>query len=181
MSIAATLSLVLLGAKGNTYNELLHALGLDADQMLMVSPYKIHEEFGLILEDITSDIKSLDRVRPQVPWRTKPYMFHSRGGIGMSNRFSFPSDDQPQQPSYEAPSMRQSRGEGRDEYYRSENYLNAPENTEHKIYIANGIFVQDGYSFRPNYKTVVETVYKSELKVVDYQNNGQAAAREINE
>jgi hypothetical protein len=34
-------------------------------------PSKIHEEFGLLLEDLTSNSPNPTRFRQQVPWRTK--------------------------------------------------------------------------------------------------------------
>lgn len=35
------------------------------------NPYQIHEEFGLLLEDLTSNSPNPSRFRPQTPWRAK--------------------------------------------------------------------------------------------------------------
>lgn len=52
VSIATTLSFLMLGAKGNTYHELKRLLALDSDSELMQNPSKYHEELGMMLNDL---------------------------------------------------------------------------------------------------------------------------------
>lgn len=56
-----------------------------------------------------------------------------------------------------------------------------PDEIHHEIYVANGIFVQKDFSIRPNYKAAVQSVYKSELKNLDFRTQGQATAKYIND
>lgn len=53
-------------------------------------------------------------------------------------------------------------------------------NPLHEISVANGIFVQAGYSIRPDYKAAVESVYKSDLKSLDFSGNAFESAAYIN-
>ncbi len=56
-----------------------------------------------------------------------------------------------------------------------------PAESLHQISIANGIFVQKGYSIRPDYKQSVESVYKGELKTLDFQEDAIGSTRFIND
>lgn len=49
-----------------------------------------------------------------------------------------------------------------------------------KIYVANGVFVQSGFSIRLDYKDVVESVYRSTLHTLDFIRNGQHAMEYLN-
>lgn len=50
-----------------------------------------------------------------------------------------------------------------------------------KISIANGLFVQNGYSIRPDYQDAVLGVYHSTLKNLDFARNQGEATKYINE
>lgn len=82
ISIYGALSLLLLGSSGNTYQELLKIMGLNKgkefhcfpnferffyqtkcplclpDQYLANNSWKIHEEFGLLIDDIAQDTRN---------------------------------------------------------------------------------------------------------------------------
>lgn len=47
--------------------------------------------------------------------------------------------------------------------------------------VANGIFVQKDFSIRDEFKDVVENVYKSDIKTLDFRREPQQAANIINE
>jgi serine protease inhibitor len=47
--------------------------------------------------------------------------------------------------------------------------------------VANGIFVQRDFSIRNEYKDVVESVYQSEIRRLDFRREPQQAAKHINE
>ncbi|KAG7188358.1 hypothetical protein KM043_008013 [Ampulex compressa] len=49
-----------------------------------------------------------------------------------------------------------------------------------RLDIANAIFVQNGYSIRPEYRTIVENCYKSEVLNLDFARNGGEAKNVIN-
>lgn len=64
--------------------------------------------------------------------------------------------------------------------YGDDNNKNDNE-TVHKITIANGLFVQNGFSIRPDYKNAVTDVYQSKMKNLDFLNDGYKSAKYINE
>lgn len=102
------------------------------------TPWKIHEEFGILLEDLTrNDLNPLHQ-RPQNNWKV--------------NR---------------NPNSHRNSG-------RSQNGI------EHKITVANGIFVQSGFSIRPDYRNAVLGIYKSSMENLDFANDLPAATRYIN-
>ncbi|XP_073825648.1 serpin 28Dc [Musca autumnalis] len=51
----------------------------------------------------------------------------------------------------------------------------------HTINIANGLFVQDGYSLNPDYRQIVGSIYASHLAQLDYKTKLQEAIRYINQ
>ncbi|SPP79442.1 serine protease inhibitor 28Dc [Drosophila guanche] len=64
LSIASSLALLLLGAKGRSYQELSSVFGTS-------DTIKFHEQFGLMLQDVRQPTMELvSAQRPQVPWRT---------------------------------------------------------------------------------------------------------------
>lgn len=162
ISIASALSLVLLGAKGETHQELMRLMGYDYDSVLSTNPYKIHEEFGNIIEDLISEYQTPIRNRPTEPWKEKGD--RSKRQVG----FNFPQSDQYPSASGTHEEMRQA-----DPGFQSGT-------VNHKIAVANGIFIQNDYSLRPDYKTVVESVYRSEIKSLDFERNSAGATQYIN-
>lgn len=57
---------------------------------------------------------------------------------------------------------------------------NVPQEPQ-KISIANGLFVQNGYSIRPDYQDAVLGVYHSTLKNLDFVRSNGDATKYINE
>lgn len=73
VSISAAINLVLLGSSGKTFKELMNALGYTNNEILSRNPYRIHEELGLLLEDLVSNYHNNQRPRPHSHWKfTKP-------------------------------------------------------------------------------------------------------------
>lgn len=52
---------------------------------------------------------------------------------------------------------------------------------EYKIAVANGVFVQQGFSIRPDYQNAVLNVYKSHMKNLDFARDSVQATKYINE
>ena len=52
--------------------------------------------------------------------------------------------------------------------------------TFYNLTVANGIFVQRDFSIRDEYREVVENVYRSEIKVLNFRREPQQAAKYIN-
>uniref|UniRef100_A0A1B0DJV5 Serpin domain-containing protein n=1 Tax=Phlebotomus papatasi TaxID=29031 RepID=A0A1B0DJV5_PHLPP len=52
---------------------------------------------------------------------------------------------------------------------------------DHRVSIVNGIFVQNGFSIRPDYRSVVESIYRSEITELDFENHPDQAASFIND
>lgn len=144
--IGSAMSLLLLGANGKTFQELMQLFGYDRNTYFSQYPYKIHEEFGFLVEDTIADGPNPYRYRADVPWKLTERK-NNDGGIrgGESNDISGPISDY------------------------------------HKIHIANGIFVQDGYTLRPDFIGAVQGAYKSVIKSLDFQNHGNDAKNTIND
>uniref|UniRef100_A0A1A9WHJ0 Serpin domain-containing protein n=1 Tax=Glossina brevipalpis TaxID=37001 RepID=A0A1A9WHJ0_9MUSC len=72
LSIMSALSLLTLGAKGRSYQELKQMIGLDNDSELMSNPQKFYTEFALMLEEIQhmQENDSKERTRKKTNWRT---------------------------------------------------------------------------------------------------------------
>lgn len=107
------------------------------DRYLAENPWKAHEEFGLLLDDIDRDLPNPNHRRP---------MFWD-----------------------------QLSGAAR----RTQSRLNRTDDRQ-KIYVANGVFVQNGFSIRLDYKDVVESVYRSTLHTLDFARYGQHAMEFLN-
>ncbi|XP_055683576.1 serine protease inhibitor 28Dc-like [Lutzomyia longipalpis] len=121
VSIAAALQLVLLGANGETYNELLRLLSVD-------NPGRLHEDFGASIGDLLAT--SVDDVN----------------------------------------------GKGE----KTNTIVNGAGSLDHHVSIVNGLFVQNGFSIRPDYRSVVESIYRSEITELDFLNHPTDAASFIN-
>lgn len=72
LSIMSALSLLTLGAKGRSYQELKQFIGLDNDSELMSNPQKFYREFALMLAEIQYRHKNEteESTRKQPIWRT---------------------------------------------------------------------------------------------------------------
>lgn len=112
LSLMTALSLLTLGAKGKSYQELSELLGLNSDSELIQNPNKFHEQFGLMLNDLQHKNFNRDNNnrRPNAIWHSKKS--RGLGEIRMRNR----------------PPV------------------------EHIIKVANGLFVQNGYSLNLDYR-----------------------------
>lgn len=61
-------------------------------------------------------------------------------------------------------------------------FSNQPQNeTLQKIAVGNGIFVQEGFSIRPDYREAVEKVYQSTLHSLDFSRRAAQAMNHMNE
>lgn len=136
VSIYSALSLLLLGASGNTFTQLQHLMRLDKENYFVQNPWKIHEEMGLLVEDLTSNNVNPSHQRSQHDWKIN-------------------------------------RGPPVSEAYGNE--LN-----DHRINVANGIFVQTGFSLRPDYLSSVLGTYKSNMQNLDFENDILGSVRSIN-
>lgn len=135
ISIGSALQLVLLGAKGKTYDELREFMNYGN-----YTSKDIHEEFAEIIRDLK--LNSENPKRKKVSWREKAsqqYIEHSL------------------------------RYQDRDINYN-----------QHKIEVANGIFVQNDISIRNEYKDVVEKIYGSHIESLDFRGEPAKASQIIN-
>lgn len=140
-------------------------------------PYKIHEEFGLLIEDMLNDLPNENRTRWATPWK------HNGNKGFLNNRFHFPDDELEKKVVVTtAPAQREGRVNfpGSSTSSNRAIQLTQGEMMEHKIYVANGIFVQNGYSILPDYRTVVTDIYKSQLVSLDFDNQPAESAQFIN-
>lgn len=53
--------------------------------------------------------------------------------------------------------------------------------SEQQISIANGIFVQDGFSVRPEYADAIQSTYRSTFRTLDFGRNARLSTSSINE
>lgn len=54
------------------------------------------------------------------------------------------------------------------------------EDSQQQISIANGIFFQNGYSIRSDYRNAMESAYKSTLQRLDFANKPDLSTKYIN-
>lgn len=99
----------------------------------------MHEEFGLMLEDLALESPNPLHNRPQHFWQT-----HRRPMV--SNHINRNRDPRSLQ----------------------------------RISVANGIFLQNGYSIRPDYRDAIQSTYKSTLQQLDFLNNADLSTKFIN-
>ncbi|KAM8715299.1 hypothetical protein ACLKA7_002364 [Drosophila subpalustris] len=131
LSIMSALALLLLGAKGRSYSELVSVFG-QSDVV------KLHEQFGLMLRDVQQPTKQTTSPRRQLDnWHND--------SIKRSLR-NYPRN------------------------------RNAPQ----EVHIANGLFVQQGYSLNPEYRQAITQIYNSELQVLDFETQPATARYHIN-
>lgn len=114
LNLVGTLAVVLLGAAGRTFNEIVNILGFEAGIDISGHSEIVHQMFGFLLNTV-----DLSSQKPGV----------SRG----------------------------------------------PE-----VFFAGGIFVQGGYSIRPEFLTIAQNVYKNDVINVDFLQRPQSAQRLIN-
>lgn len=60
------------------------------------------------------------------------------------------------------------------------NSYNTKVPAEQQISIANGIFYQNGYSIRPDFRNAIESIYKSTLQRLDFANKPDLSTKFIN-
>lgn len=224
VSIAAALSMVELGANGETFtelSELLYSKGniifLELSAIIYVNftlsgnlrniePWRIHEQLGILLEDVVNEIPSPNRPRTIEHWKKQKYDY------GIGNRFNFPTDYsdyvaptipnrinttpippsvQPLAPEYNqnilpSPQQPQPPSELNIELvdsqpmYPQRRPRPAASIGNNQISIANALFVQSGYSLRRDYKSAVEKVYNSEVTPLNFLTNVQGAVKYVN-
>ncbi|TMW42983.1 hypothetical protein DOY81_011936 [Sarcophaga bullata] len=141
LSLMTTLSFLMLGAKGNSYQQLKQLLGLNSDSELKQNPSKYHEELGMMLNELENSnaYNSGDYKRPIAKWR----LTTSRN-----------------------PSSR----------IEHQSKVIIP----HTIRLANGLFLQSN-TLNPDYRQVIESIYKSVVIPLDFQNHNREARDYINE
>ncbi|KNC29032.1 hypothetical protein FF38_10172 [Lucilia cuprina] len=141
LSIMAALSMLTLGAKGRSYQELKQLLGLDSDSELVENPSKYHEEFGLMLNDLQHtnvNAGGLNK-RTNANWR---FTTLKTAPVRSTSRTKTP--------------------------------------VEHIINVANGLFVQSGYTLNPDYRQVLKSIYETELQQLDFQTKNLESRDHIN-
>lgn len=145
LSIYSALSLLLLGASGSTFDELLRLMHFDTDTFLSANPWKIHEDFGLLLEDVARIGANPAHRREQTGWKV-----HRGPAVPME---------------VSAVAGGSYRGETLHDY---------------RVSVANGLFVQNGYSLRPDYRSAVFDIYGSNVQMLDFERNATGATEFIN-
>lgn len=115
-----------------------------SDPYLRENPWKIHEEFGLMIEDIANDFPNPRRRRPLHNWQVNRSPGNAFSGVAQPRSGNQGNDYQ-------------------------------------KISVANGIFIQNGYSIRRDYRDAVLGVYQSTMQNLDFKQNTRQAANYINE
>lgn len=103
------------------------------DAYLNSNPWKIHEEFGLLIEDVAAIFSNPKHRRPQAKWKINQ----------TQNSFDRNTIDQ-------------------------------------RISIANGLFVQNGYSIRDDYRNAVLNTYKSTIFNLDFSADAKGSSEFIN-
>ncbi|XP_034472227.1 serine protease inhibitor 28Dc [Drosophila innubila] len=131
LSIMSALALLLLGAKGRSYSELVGVFG-QSDVV------KLHEQFGLLLNDVQQPTKQT----------TSP--------------------------------LRQLDNWHNDSLKRSLRNYPRNRNAPQEVHIANGLFVQQGYSLNPDYRQAITQIYNSELQVLNFEREPATAKYNIN-
>lgn len=63
---------------------------------------------------------------------------------------------------------------------RKANPFDEDDQSFQRISVANGIFVQNGFSIRSDYKDAIESTYKSTLQRLDFINKSQLSTKYIN-
>lgn len=121
----------------------MYLLKFSGDPFLARNPWKIHEEYGLLCDDITKNAVNPQHQRPQNNWKL------SRPPATAERRKNAPQND--------------------DGHFH------------HKITIANGLFVQNGFSIRPDYRSAVLGVYQSNIRNLDFAGDMIGSTRYINE
>lgn len=112
-------------------------ISYELDSYLSQNPWKVHEEFSLMIDDLNRDIPHPGRRRYQALWQTQNGPHENR------NR----SDDS---------------------------------HSRQQISVANGIFFQNGYSIRDDYRSAMESAYKAHLQRLDFANRPELSTKYIN-
>lgn len=190
VSIANAISVAELGAKGDTFKELSNLLGFSR---ISEPAWLIHDHLGMILEDLSYEIPNPARARQKESWKVKKEIIELDI---IENRFNFPtesSDISSTFPTY--PTTRRTKKttttrtttetpvfERIPMDLAPSPILSQDSNGEkNTISVANAVFVQSGYSIRPDYKAAAEQIYKSEVKALDFKTKAKEAAEFITE
>lgn len=133
-------------------------------QAFSQNPFKIHEEFGLLLEDLCTNTQHPSRFRSKVPWRARASKEYERRAMKFQN--PQPNSDE-----------HKITGELlKDFTLLTYILMNSP-----TCAVANGIFIQRDFSIRDEFREVVENIYKSEIQSLDFRGAPRHAAKVINE
>lgn len=140
------------------------------------NPYQIHEEFGLLLEDLVSNSPNPSRFRSKVPWRVKA----SDEYLRRSMRF------QSNQPNYDEHKIKGWCGLWIRTRLKEFQFPAISLMYHVHVYVcvflvANGIFVQKDFSIRSEYKDAVQNIYRSEIQSLDFRGSPKESAKIINE
>lgn len=115
LSVLSALSLLMLGAKGKSYQQLTKVIGIENSAELASNPSKYHELFGAMVDDMEHfDVNDNQKSST----RKHPNWWHSLQNI-ITRMGSNPRK---------------------------------PEQIQHTINVANGLFVQTDYSLNPDYR-----------------------------
>lgn len=130
-------------------------------QAFSQSPFKIHEEFGLLIEDLCTNTPHPSRFRSKVPWRGRASKEYERRAMKFQSR---------------QPNSEEHKITGELMKVLLCTLMNSP-----TCAVANGIFIQRDFSIRDEFREVVENIYKSEIQSLDFRGAPKHAAKVINE
>ncbi|XP_055386185.1 serine protease inhibitor 28Dc-like [Condylostylus longicornis] len=182
IGIANVLSLLALGAKSNTQEELIKILGFDKVPNFDANLLRVHEEFGILIDNLTKDNK-IDEGNLSKVQRNKRKRSSSLSKID-PKLSSIPSEYRNLKKYHifrrSIPSKRSYIPN-----FNYENYDNGLQSkfNDHEIDIANGIFIQSGYQLKSDYENFVKSIYRSnsEIVLLDFENNSEYARQYIND
>lgn len=185
VSIANAISVAELGAKGDTFKELSNLLGFSS---INQPAWSIHDHLGMILEDLANELPNPARARQKESWKIKKEIIELDI---IENRFNFPTESSDFSSTF--PTYPTTRRATKTTTTRTTTetpvipqipsaiFSQDSNEKRNTISVANAVFVQSGYSIRPDYKTSVEQTYKSEVKALDFKTKSKEAAEFITE
>uniref|UniRef100_A0A1I8MLJ0 Serpin domain-containing protein n=1 Tax=Musca domestica TaxID=7370 RepID=A0A1I8MLJ0_MUSDO len=143
LSLMSALSLLMLGAKGKSYQELKAVLGLENIPEFNTNPGKFHQIFGSMIDDMQNFDVNTGR---DANTRKRPNWFYTAAKKNVRETASNRKTEQ----------------------------------INHTINVANGLFVQEGYTLNPDYRQVIGSIYDSHLAQLDYKTKSREATKYIN-
>ncbi|XP_055295012.1 serine protease inhibitor 28Dc [Sitodiplosis mosellana] len=136
LSIYTALSILLMGANGQTFQELMGLLKINSDSYLSQNTWKVHEELSLMIDDLNGTIPHPGhRRRYQALWRNQNALHENR---------------------------------------------NQNQESLQQISVANGIFFQNGYSIRDDFRDAMQSAYQAHLQRLDFANKPDLSTKYIN-